>query len=128
MTTTRNLKPSFRVCRCVPLPRASRYDKLSGMAQMTTGGPRGPMPKGGERRVAVQTRLPASVFEDLFDYVQGDLGMARSDFIAYAAITVANELRTEEGLEPVPMPSYLVEAVDGAKNVNPLQEALLEAS
>lgn len=55
--------------------------------------------------------------------------MARSDFLAYASIVVANELRTKDGLEPVPMPDYIVEAVEGAKNNdNPLQEALLEAS
>ena len=95
--------------------------------QTITRGKRGPIPKGGEKRIAVQTRLPESVFTDLFDYVQGDLGMARSDFIAYASITLANELREKEGLEPVPMPDYIVEAVEGVKHpsTNPLQEALL---
>lgn len=94
-----------------------------------TRGKRGPIPKGGERRVAVQTKLPESVFKDVFGYVQGDLGMARSDFIAYATITLANQLRVAEGLEPVPMPAYIIEAVEGAKSDhNTLQEALLEAS
>lgn len=129
MDVQKSRNPVF-MFRCVSPSWASRCDKLSDMAPVTTTrGKRGPLPKGGERRVAVQTKLPESLVEDLFGYVRGNLGMARSDFLAYASIVVANELRTKDGLEPVRMPDYIVEAVEGAKNNdNPLQEALLEAS
>ncbi|WP_394275604.1 hypothetical protein [Luteococcus sp.] len=90
---------------------------------------RGRKPRTHETRVAVQSKLPVSTFDEIFPQVKRELGLTQSDFVAIATIRVANELRAEAGLEPIEMPLYLVEALEGSTPLdNPLQEALLEAS
>lgn len=101
------------------------------MAQVTsTSSTLGRPPRASEARKLVQSRLPESVFDQIFSFVTDGMDLNRSDFVAIATVTYANELRVKAGMDPVKMPDYLVEAMNGAKNPaeNPLQEALLAAS
>lgn len=104
--------------------------RMGTMSSATIGtGKRGRKPRTHETRVAVQSKLPVSTFDEIFPQVKRELGLTQSDFVAIATIRVANELRAEAGLEPIEMPLYLVEALEGSTPLdNPLQEALLEAS
>lgn len=65
--------------------------------------------KGGVRRV-VQARMPATLQEALVQ-VADESALPVSDLGAYYLIRGWNQTRRDQGLDPIPMPDYLEEAV-----------------
>lgn len=72
----------------------------------STGRPR----KGGTLRRVVQARMPAPLQEALVD-VAAESSLAVTDLGAYYLIQGWNQTRQNQGLDPIPMPLYLEEAV-----------------
>ena len=84
------------------------------LTQLNGGSPTGkstgrPL-KGGVSRGVVQARMPAPLQEALVN-VAGESKLPLSDLGAYYLIRGWNQTRKDQGLDPVPMPEYLEEAV-----------------
>lgn len=91
-------------------------------------GTAGRRPKGGVPRAVIQSKLPRPLQEELFRLADAT-SLSVSDLAAYYLLTGWNQIREEEGLAPIPMPSYLVEEVQEAHRPveiqDPLEESLL---
>lgn len=91
----------------------------------------GRTPKGGVRRRVIQAKIPVGIHDTLVEVAeQSDVAM--TDLGAYYLIDGWNAARAKQGLEPIPMPAYLEQAVRraasraGAQDV--LEESLLKVS
>lgn len=86
-------------------------------------------PKSGGARRVVQAKMPAGLQESLFRLAESS-AVTVTDLGAYFLIRGWNAARAEQGLDPIPMPSYLTEAVrrqQDAEVQNVLEESLLKA-
>lgn len=82
--------------------------------------------KGGVKRGVVSIRMPLPLREVLYD-VARQTEQEITDLGAYYLIVGLNSDRVANGLAPVEMPAYLVEAKRSADGRTETQEALLAA-
>ena len=76
----------------------------------STGKSTGRPLKGGVSRRVVQARMPTPLQEALVN-VAAESSLPLSDLGTYYPIRGWNQTRLDQGLEPIPMPDYLEEAV-----------------
>lgn len=116
-----------REFRRVPPHGRADIDRMCGMAPKKGTGGRPPLSADEDRRPLL-ARVPESAFDGIDEVIEG-LGVSRSDFATFAAVTVANEFRSKRGLPLITMPGYVANAMDQATTkTHSVQEALLEAS
>lgn len=78
------------------------------MATTATPSNAGRKPRANEKRLPVQTKLPETLFKAIFAYVEQDLNLSRSDFVAIATVEYLNKIRGANDLREFPMPGYLM--------------------
>lgn len=101
------------------------------MSAARFNGSPGRTPKGGIRRRVVQAKIPTEVHDALVQ-VAAQSEVAMTDLGAYYLIDGWNAARVSQGLEPIPMPVYLEQAVrraaGGVATQDVLEESLLKVS
>lgn len=86
----------------------------------------GRTPKGGVRRRVVQAKIPVGVHDALVQVAEQS-EVAMTDLGAYYLIDGWNAARIKQGLEPIPMPAYLEQAVRRAAGAAGIQDVLEES-
>lgn len=87
------------------------------------GAPRkGPRPKGGSRE-RLQAKMPTALAHELVK-IAGESSVQMTDLGGYLMIRGWNQLRGDQGLPPIPMPSYLEDAVRHYQHAE-IQDALI---
>lgn len=89
----------------------------------------GRTPKGGVKRRVIQAKMPEPLQEALFNLAEQS-SVTVTDLGAYFLIRGWNEVRAQQGLDPIPMPDYLERNCGDHTSVevqNVLEESLLKA-